>query len=93
MHLLELDEDEMEVFWAYWGQLKEIGVDATAEYLQESLNGNPHNMENAILALLQYNSRPGHQWRDQYHPTRFLAKALREAWEPSRSTAARSFEF
>lgn len=84
MHLVELDEDEMEVFWAYWARLKEIGVDATEDYLQEALNGNPHNMEDAILALLQYKSRPGHIWRDEYHPTRFLAKALREGWKPSK---------
>ena len=83
MPLLELDEDEMEVFWNYWEQLKEIGVDVTEDYLQEALNSNPCNMENAIRVLLEYNSKPRHTWGDEYHPTRFLAKALRDGWKPS----------
>lgn len=82
MPLVELDEYEMEIFWAYWEILKEIGVDAIEDYLQEALNCNPPNMENAILALIEYNNRPGHEWNDEYHPTRFLAKALREGWKP-----------
>ena len=82
MPLVELDEDEMEVFWAYWEQLSKIGVDLNEDYLQEALNGNPHNMEDAILSLIMYDSRAGHQWGNEYHPTRFLAKALREGWKP-----------
>ncbi len=90
MPLLELDEYEMEVFWDYWEQLKEIGVDPTEDYLQEALNGNPRNIEDAILALIQYHNRPGHQWGDQYHSTRFLAKALREGWKPIQPKSSRS---
>ncbi len=84
MPLLELDDSEMEVFWCYWGQLEEIGVDATNEYLQEALNGNPGNIESAIFCLLEYSKRYG--FNDQYHPTNFLAKALREGWKPLSAT-------
>ncbi len=90
MPLLELDEDEMEIFWVYWEQLKEIGVDPTEDYLQEALNGNIRNIEDAILAIIQYSSRPGHRWGDESHPTRFLAKALREGWKPSKPKSSRS---
>ncbi len=90
MPLLELDEDEMEVFWNYWEQLKEIGVDPTDDEFQETLNGNIRNIEDAILALIQYDSRPGHRWGDKSHPTTFLVKALREGWKPSKPKSSRT---
>jgi hypothetical protein len=90
MPLLELDEDEMEVFWNYWEQLKEIGVDPTDDHLQEALNGNIRNIEDAIRALIQYDSRPGHRWGDKSHPTTFLVKALREGWKPSKPKSSRT---
>ena len=49
----ELDEDEMEIFWYYWEELKKIGITASSKRLIDALNGNPRNMEDAIVCLLE----------------------------------------
>lgn len=73
-----LDESEMEVVWLYEDRLKAIGVDFSNGHLQDAFIGNPHHIEDAILALLEYRDK----FKDKYHPTNFLAKALIEGWKP-----------
>lgn len=54
LHFVSLDEAILELYWSYSGQLEELGVDMLDDNLQEVLNGHPFNLENAILATLQY---------------------------------------
>jgi hypothetical protein len=77
---LELDEYEMEIFWEYAERLNELGVELNNEYLIEALNANPKNLESGIQAFLQYEAR--HRFKTYYHPTNYLAKAIREGWKP-----------
>jgi hypothetical protein len=78
---LELDDDEIEIFWEYSQKLSRLGVELTNEYLIEALNANPTNIETGILAFLQYEAR--HRFKSNYHPTNFLAKAIAKGWEPN----------
>jgi hypothetical protein len=77
---LELDETEIEVFQQYSQKLAKLGVDLSNDNLIEALNANPSGIENGILAFIQYEAR--HRFNDYYHPTDFLAKAIREGWKP-----------
>lgn len=79
--LVDLDEAELEIFWQYAEQLKRIGVDFHNDLLQESMNANPGNLEEAILFTLEYNTKPGWRWKDDFHATNFLARAIRENWK------------
>lgn len=79
--LVELDEAELEIFWQYAEQLKKLGVDLHNDWLQESINANPSNLEEAILLTLDYDARPGWQWKSSFHSTNFLGRAIRENWK------------
>jgi hypothetical protein len=80
MSNLELDEYEMEIFWKYAERLNKLGVELNNEYLIEALNANPRNLESGIQAFLQYEAQ--HRFKTYYHPTNYLAKAIREGWKP-----------
>jgi hypothetical protein len=78
---LELLEEEMEIFWLHAETLAAKGVEIDNEYLIEALNGNPNNIEIGILAFFQYEAR--HRFRSQWHPTNFLARAIKNGWKPN----------
>ena len=84
---LELDDDELELFAQYVGRLQGIGINLQDERLQDALSANPRNMEAAIQAVLEYSydlQRKHQAFKDRYHATNCLAKALQEGWKPSR---------
>ena len=76
---LELLEEEMDIFWLHAETLSSKGVELSNEYLIEALNSNPNNIEMGILAFLQYEAR--HRFRSQWHPTNFLARAIKNGWK------------
>lgn len=78
---LELLEEEMEVFWLYAEKLSSKGVELENEYLIEALNGNPNNIEGGILAFFQYEAR--HRFKSLWHPTNYLARAIKNGWKPN----------
>ncbi len=82
---VDLDEAQLELFAQYITALEGIGVNIQDEYLRDTLNAYPDNMEAAIQAVLEYAQvlRQKHQdFLDQYHATNCLTKALREGWKP-----------
>lgn len=81
----ELDDDELELFINYLSELQAIGVNVQDERLLEALNAHPYKMEAAIQAVLEYADRLRlkHQaFRDRYHATNCLVKALQDGWTP-----------
>lgn len=84
MPYVELDDDELELFADYVTQLQQIGVDLRDERLHEALNANPQNMEAAIQAVLEYAELHllHEAFRNRYHATNCLAKALQDGWKP-----------
>lgn len=82
---VDLDEAQLELFAQYITALEGIGVNIQDEYLRDTLNAYPDNMEAAIQTVLEYAQilRQKHQdFLDQYHATNCLTKALREGWKP-----------
>lgn len=82
MPLVDLDDAELEILEGYIHELRKIGVDPTDESLQETLNGYPYNMEDAILVLLKH----AEKLQEQHQATYLFIKALREGWKPNQQT-------
>jgi uncharacterized protein (DUF2164 family) len=81
---VDLDESQLELFAEYLAELKSIGVLLHNQQLHDALNAYPENMETAIQAVLEYAERlkEKHEtFKDRYHVTNCLTKALREGWQ------------
>lgn len=83
LELLGLDEYEIEPLAVHWEALCALGIGFQSDWVQLAINSFTHNLESAILYVLDLNSRI--PFNDPEHATRAFVKALREGWKPGRS--------
>ncbi|BAZ32811.1 hypothetical protein NIES4074_53180 [Cylindrospermum sp. NIES-4074] len=82
LHLLELDEFEVEPLAIHWEELCSLGIHWESYRVQETMNAYSSNLEGAILYVIDFNYRIG--FDDTNHATNTFLLALREDLKPKK---------
>jgi hypothetical protein len=86
LHLLDLDEYEVEPLAAHWDALCALGIAFGYDRVQITINAYTRNLESAILYTLDVGNRLGFDSPD--HATNTFVRALREGWQPGKKLRA-----
>lgn len=81
---LDLDEDWLEAFLPYLGQLVAIGIDLNDLQLQMAIEAYPFRIASACQSVIEYAGFLVHQGRcfeSLHHATHCLTKAFIEGWQ------------
>ena len=80
LHLLELDEFEVEPLAVHWEALCALGIAFQADRVQLTINAYSPNLEGAILYVLDLKAR--NFFNEPEHATNTFIRALQSGWKP-----------
>lgn len=82
LYLLDLDEFEVEPLAVHWESLCALGINFQSDQVQININAFTHNLEGAILYILDLNARI--PFNNPEHATNTFVMALRNNLKPKK---------